>query len=543
MPSPHPSELDGSYAPSSQEQALKQDRVLLEGTTLDVVPGPPQILPPAKLWNKTNRADLAGDVYQTFYKSATSYTVLGKDSKLSEQSPKLDANGIIEAVERHDRKIGMIKRHLRLYDIIDVFTVVFPLDKENGFDLSSEIRNTTMHAIDDASRLSVDLVAISCMWWNCCVDPEKCPWVRENMTISYSLLENNTDPSLWRKCIVEYDEYPISCQGGPLMFSIINRHMMNTSEQAIIRVRDTLKTLRIKDLPNEDVDVAVSHIKTVHSLLEANSSDEMNFVPTDLPEQVLTILSSTSVFEFNRVFIRQKEEARAEADKNKGSSHPAWPEVGELCSHAQNMYYRMKNREKGWLPTKKNKSSAFMAQGNASKPEPTCWNCGGNHLLPQCKAPRDEARIERNRKAFMEAKQRARERRSQGGSRSGSGRPAAHQAQDNHRQQEEDSRPMKKNKKGVFVVDQKAWAVQKQRDTDMKALLTATEQLLASSQAPVVTPPAPVGAAPAALTSSVAAPPLTEPVEPSKVPASSTPSNSDAEAVRACLARLRASFQ
>lgn len=102
---------------------------------------------------------------------------------------------------------------------------------------------------------------------------------------------------------------------------------------------------------------------------------------------------------------------------------------------------------------------------------------------------------------------------------------------------------MKKNKKGVFVVDQKAWAVQKQRDTDMKALLTATEQLLASSQAPVVTPPAPVGAAPAALTSSVAAPPLTEPVEPSKVPASSTPSNSDAEAVRACLARLRASFQ
>ena len=39
---------------------------------------------------------------------------------------------------------------------------------------------------------------------------------------------------------------------------------------------------------------------------------------------------------------------------------------------------------------------------HASQFTPECFNCGDPHLLPDCKRPRDESKIARNKKAYMD---------------------------------------------------------------------------------------------------------------------------------------------
>ena len=92
-----------------------------------------------------------------------------------------------------------------------------------------------------------------------------------------------------------------------MLFALLYHRIQRTSEAAITNVRDSLKTLRIKDVPNEDVDQVVTHIKTVYSLLSSNSNDLVNYVPQDFPERILTIMTTSSNTEFNRAFFQCSE--------------------------------------------------------------------------------------------------------------------------------------------------------------------------------------------------------------------------------------------
>ena len=456
---------------------------------------------------------------QMFVSKATSSYILGKDQRFTEQPLDLDANGLISAVERSDHKIAVFAEHLQTYDMIDVFTIVFPKDKENGFTVSSEIEDVTMNLLTQAAKLTPELVALSCEWYNCCVDKKACPYIQENMELTYKALREITHKDVWAKILDEYKSFPPKLRGGPLAFALIYRRIQRTSESAIVSVQGSLNKLRIKDIPEEDVDIAVQRIKTVYTLLESNSTDLTNYVPSDFGGRVLTVLSSSSNSEFNRAFQRLKEDARAEADRT--GSQTQWPDVTEVCMQATNMYRRMKNSEMGWLSKHKQKTSAFTAGSQSQqRVQRRCWNCGGtDHLLPECPKPKDQEKIERNKKTFQDAVSKARQSQSRGGAR---GRP------ERHRKIGADGRPMIQNKNGVFVVDTKALREQKQLDqyrADVKTLVEAYQ----ASQGPGVEPPP----APSAIPPPPAGAPASAP------PASAPATGDRAERIRASLARLQ----
>ena len=156
-----------------------------------------------------------------------------------------------------------IEMHLVNYDIIDVCNIVEP---ETNFLESMEIRGVH-NLLADHSQLTPPMVAISNFFYNTCVDQE---YIGDNMSLLFQFLKNNTDEDLWTKCLEDYQAFHPLQQGGPLMFILILKRIRDSSESAVLRVRASLEKLKIKNLEGEDVDMAVSLIKTVTELLESH---------------------------------------------------------------------------------------------------------------------------------------------------------------------------------------------------------------------------------------------------------------------------------
>ena len=454
--------------PPPNPPADQPRRVRIDGRVLTVVDRGEQVVAsPNRLWNKEERHNLPGEVRQLFFKSATGY-VLGKHSKLQQQSMRADEDGALEKVLSLHFQLEQLRHHCESHDMIDVCTIVFP---RTNFVHSPTIQGH-VSLFQDYARLTPDVVANSCYWYNRYVDQA---YVRENMMLIYKLLQNNTDEQLWTKSLEEYHEYQVVQQGGPLMLIIILQRIQNSSETAVLHLKNSLRNLKISSLEGENVDKAVSLVKSTHRLLIAASTDSHNYVPDDFPHTVLKVYQTSSVAEFNRPFARLEEEALIAADIV--GKLPTFPEVTELNQLATNLYARLK--QDGWCDQQKSKSRALTSRptntghdGKSKRKPPVCWNCGGAHLLPACKKPHDKAKIDAAKAAFN--KQKEQRRKTKVG---------------------KDGRPMILNKKGVYVLDTKAWKEKKEKqasalDTLQKALeAKAFPETSPSADAPVTETP------------------------------------------------------
>ena len=417
------------------------------------------------MWDKTNRP-ASGDERQAFTKEATGY-VLPKTNKLSVPNIKQDEDGALKHVYNLQSQLNSLKAVIHNCDMLDVFTIVVPVNVAKG----PELRAGTFDLFTDFPRLHPDIVATSCGWYNRWVQDS---YIAENMNLTRQLFENNTDPTLWSKCMEEYDEYPPMQQGGPLALSLILRRIQDVSEDAIEHLKDKIKFLKIKDIPGENVDYAVSLIKSTYRALQSASTGDRTFVPDDFPCTVLKVFQTTSVSEFNAAFAEEDRQVRRQADKFGGI--PRWPTITTITNLATSMYARLKNKG-DWIADKKTATKAYQSSTGSPNSRPSgpsssqsnreCWNCGSkDHLLPDCPKPRDQPRIDAARKQF----------RAQNPNRSG--RPP--------RRKTIDGKPMIRNRKGVYVLDQK-----KVRDTQKKKILQGLISALESqskTRAPTDTP-------------------------------------------------------
>ena len=204
-----------------------------------------------------------------------------------------------------------------------------------------------------------------------------------------------------------------------------------------------IKAVKLSDFKSENVDEAVSTIKSVTSCLRQCSTDVRKNVPDDLSEIVLKIFQTSSVPKFNEVFALEESDARRNADKFSGTA--AYPSVATICTLASNTYRRMSapGDEYTWVAPDK-QGSAFPSMtkdkkkaGKGKGLPRLCFNCGKENCKPLiCKEPLDVDRIKRNSAE--------RQRQIEAGGR-------AHAATDSQ------GRPLKKNKNGDLVVDQKAY--------------------------------------------------------------------------------------
>jgi hypothetical protein len=179
--------------------------------------------------------------------------------------------------------------------------------------------------LPDYAKLDDNIVANSCTWYNMWVQEE---YVQENMAHTYTLLQNNTTESLWNKCLEEYEEYAPSQQGGPLMFFLIICRIQSNSKTAIKHLKKQIKNLKLRDLPGENVNTAISLIKTTYQALENASTLEHTYIPEDFTQTILKVLQTSSVRRFNDAFNREETQVCHEA--NKFGGRPQWPPLNQI---------------------------------------------------------------------------------------------------------------------------------------------------------------------------------------------------------------------
>jgi len=413
-----------------------------------------------RFWNKETRKDLDMEHLAIFRKSATGF-VLAKHKKLSVMSTKTDDDGVLTHVHSLQHQTKLLRDHMTTHDIVDVFHVVVPTDVATTPELQLNDDNDIIvyDLFQDYSKLTADMVAMSNAWYNMWTTSA---YITENMTYSYELLQNNTEEALWVKCLEKYEEFSLVERGGPLMLYIILRRIQDTSESAIEFLKKKVEKLQIKTLKGEDVDLAVSLIKSTYTALQSASTPDRSYVPDDFPKTVLRVLQTTSVPDFNQAFFREEMDALHLADKRGGL--PIWPSVSEILNLATNAYARHLAADT-WHPPRKSRlaltadSSSGRTPGRkgntkADKPDPICDNCGEPHLLTDCPKPRDPDRIKVNRAARL----------------------ARHKRNPKHlpkRRVGEDGRPMIRNKHNAYVLDTKRWS-----QLQEKHLKSATNEVL-----------------------------------------------------------------
>lgn len=433
-------------------------------------PVDPHELSAAKIWNKTERHELSHEDKAHFVKAATSYAVLSKHNKLDIYSLKENEDGSLHNVRNTQLQLRQLQTHTYNFDIGDVCVIVQPYDVLK----TSAIGKTRFNLFQDFAKLDAAMVATSNAWYNTWVDA---PYIQENMTYLLQLLQNNTSESLWNKCLEEYEAYHAVYQGGPLMLFLILKRIQSNSENAIQHLKDRIKNLKIRDLKGEDVDLAVSLIRSTHKALSQASADDRNYVPDDFPQTVLQVLQTSSVKKFNDAFSLEEQQCQHEADKYGG--RPEWPTLEHILNLATNTYHRLHKSDQWNIPKKKGYTVT------TDRVTLICWNCGGPHHLKDCPKPKDKKRIEENKKKFMASRRPSgsgtykKKNKPRGPDRRGDIRGDAHAAStDRKTKNDENGNPLVLNAKNQWVPDQKALQAQrkKEQEAQRNALQAAVQE-------------------------------------------------------------------
>jgi len=433
------------------------------------------------LWPKLNRPSMSHDAKLLFQKNATGY-VLPKTNKLSVPVVKQNTvdGTLLTEIHNLQSQLKALREHLFDFDMIDVFEIVLPKHVSRTPDLHDD----RFDLFVDYAKLTSDIVANSCAWYNLWVNET---YIRENMTYTLTLLKNNTEDSLWAKCLEDYDEFAFDQRGGPLMLFLILRRIRNHSETAIEHLKLKIKHLKISEIPGEDVDIAVSLIKSTYLVLQSCSTPDRNQVPDDFASTVLKVFQTSSVPEFNACFKRKLDLIRSDADEKGG--HPQWPPLSQLTTLATNTYSRLKNSNE-WDVTPAPRSARGLtmtpsSEGSSSSHDHShhshalhCFNCGQlGHTADKCPLPRDEAKIARKRKQYLERKKKRQQQKSGTGSNS---LPKHKRAAD--------GTPLILNRNNAYVMDQakvRQQKAQEQAEATRKAKLANAQTALAGLTAAI----------------------------------------------------------
>ena len=393
---------------------------------------------PPKRWNSVTRRSLDAETLDLFWRSAGGY-VLPKSNKIESLGYKLEEDKLVFYVKNLQTQLQTLRDHCYTHDILEVFTIVVPEDANT----TSRISERTYDLFTDHAKLHPTVVANSNAWYNLWV---RSPAVRENLLITLDLVRNNVDPKLWSQAFEDHNEFTPVQRGGPLVLFFVLKRALDVSETSMQYLLTRVKALKISSLPGENVDEAVSLIKSVYTALKQCSTDVRNFVPDDFPETVLKVFQTTSVPAFNKVFEDEESQARRAADKYSGMAQ--YPSVSTTCTLAVNVYRRMSSPgdDYRWVaPTKQGSAFSATSNGNDKALPRLCFNCGKPNCKPSiCKEPIDRERIKRA------SAERARRLGKDPNQSSGGGRTPKTPKKDDY------GRPLKKNKNGVFVVDQRA---------------------------------------------------------------------------------------
>ena len=157
--------------------------------------------------------------------------------------------------------------------------LLMPVDVTN----SSALEKRACHVLDDHSHSHPAHVANSCTWDNLWVDSD---YVHQNMAITLTLVQHDTDEELWLKCLETCEEHAPVQQGGPLMLFLILQRIQDRSLD-VLKIR--VAQLDISKLKGQDVEQAARLVL---------SSPRVGFLRVRLLIAATAIFSNTKIVLF-----------------------------------------------------------------------------------------------------------------------------------------------------------------------------------------------------------------------------------------------------
>jgi hypothetical protein len=255
----------------------------LNGEVLDLNDEPDQVsnLHVGCLFDPAQRHLMTADQLIEFRQNATK-TVLRKRLCQTNTSDK-DEN-MLENVCNLELQITAIIEHLRTFGMMNVFSIVFPDNARRSKRLLKPCCNLFEHYVS----LDPAIVAASILYYHLWV---KNSYVRENMSLTYTFLRNNTEDTLWAKCLSIYETYPEDCRGGPLMFHLLMQRIQSSTEHALTHLVDKIRKFKISSIDGENVETVVLHVKAALKLVGRGAQTDVVRLPHDFPKILFGSLS------------------------------------------------------------------------------------------------------------------------------------------------------------------------------------------------------------------------------------------------------------
>ncbi len=303
-----------------------------------------------------------------------------------------------------DIRIKKTKSTMVKYDMHDVFRILI-LDPTNESRIVA-----TKDLFREYTTISIDQVAASNTWYHTWGAE---PWYDDNLNLTYQFFENNVSENLWGKTFDKYSKYTEEQQGGPLFFIIMINKLLSNTEEAAVMLERRVRNFNISQLPGEDIDKAISLLNGAITRLsqiknKAVSQPRDQDFYNEITKIVIRVMQSTSVEEFNSVFQHiEKDQLITTSLYTRTNTTRLRFSYEEVFNLAEAKYREM--IELGtWTGVRSNESVFTTSaghpkkgKGTGTKGAPECWNCGGSHLLSDCKQAKDKKKIAANRKQFL----------------------------------------------------------------------------------------------------------------------------------------------
>ena len=333
------------------------------------------------MYKQEDRDTLSSEQKNTLFKDA----VRGISVKYDFTAVDLTSEKRLEEIHLLSVLINKTRSAHVQYDLHDVFLIVFPANNTARLEQKDPVDLYTHY-----EEVSVEQVASSCQWYRSYTVKD---YWRDNLTLTYHQLENSMATRLFNKCYEKYETYPENQRGGPLLFIIMMKQLVSNSEEAVSHLKKLISTMKISEVQGEDVSKVISLLRGANKHLRF-----INKVPEDFGKQILKILQTSSVTEFNEYWDRYATMVRQA--KSVAMYHGQTVDEAEsynvdmLLDLAQEYYNDLKAAGT-WFVPRGTKTSAFQGEvAPTTTRKAICWNCGEEgHPYPHCPRPLNEQRI------------------------------------------------------------------------------------------------------------------------------------------------------
>jgi hypothetical protein len=264
-------------------------------------------------------------------------------------------------------------------------------------------------------QVTAQQVADSSRWYSGYTAPAD--RFQEDLEWSLAYFENNLDTSLYARVHAKLLTCDERCRGGPLFFKLLNDETTTNSDankKALVVIVDTYKIA--SDCKGERIPDVVDLFRSITDTVYALHDDSL---PDEYVDKLITIFTTTSVEEFNKLFEYLKEQLFASQLQASISSSLIVPSGGTstltnnfkgatyVLEYAGKAYYTL-SQKGSWdkcLQQVPGESALITPSDDSTFESNKCFNCGGTHHLRFCPIKKDQATIDKNRALHQGSRQ------------------------------------------------------------------------------------------------------------------------------------------